>query len=277
MSSQPTAQRQTGAESHHQRQDLLTCHHCTELNAHTVALPSPAAHERMSGYTVHAGAVRESSGATGKQLNFRGNPEWYDFGACHVVTDGEGFCEVNKVGMRHVAVRTCGRESTYRPTVRRVCDALPRLASAERASRRSRILRLGPRTGRRRRPQTMRAEAATFGPSLKATVTAQPPARVPRCEERSETARAGASAAAAKDCATTQKQPQTPGLRRPRRGSRLPERLLRRRSCPPKASRDAPAALFSAAASPRPAKANACRRACQQATKVRAPGQPEQL
>ena len=85
----------------------------------------------MSGYTVHAGAVRESSGATGKQLNFRGNPDWYDFGACHVVTDGEGFCEVNKVGMRHVAVRTCGRESTYRPTVRRVCEALPRLASAQ--------------------------------------------------------------------------------------------------------------------------------------------------
>ena len=71
-----------------------------------------------SGYTMHAGAVRESSGATGRQLNYRGNPSWYDFGACPVVTDAEGYCEVKAVGMRHVAVRTCGRESKYRPAVR---------------------------------------------------------------------------------------------------------------------------------------------------------------
>ena len=80
-----------------------------------------------AGYTVHAGAVHESSGGmTSQQLNYRGNPNWYEFGACHVATDGEGYCEVKKDGMRHVAVRTCGRESTYKPAVRL---ALPGLVS----------------------------------------------------------------------------------------------------------------------------------------------------
>lgn len=73
----------------------------------------------MSGYTLHAGSIRETNGATGQQANFRGNPAWYDFGACPVVTDAEGFCEVRAAGMRHPAVRTCGREATYRPPVRR--------------------------------------------------------------------------------------------------------------------------------------------------------------
>ena len=83
------------------------------------------------GYTIHAGAVRESSGASGKQLNFRGNPDWFDFGACHVVTDAEGYCEVKKDGMRHVAVRTCGRESKYQPKVRRASPrSAPRCSSS---------------------------------------------------------------------------------------------------------------------------------------------------
>ena len=72
----------------------------------------------MSGYTLHAGAVREVTATTGQQFGHRGNPAWFDFGACPVATDAEGFCEVKTPGMRHVAVRTCGRESTYKPAVR---------------------------------------------------------------------------------------------------------------------------------------------------------------
>ena len=69
---------------------------------------------------MHAGAVRESSGMTGSQLNFRGCADWFDFGACPVATDAEGYCEVKSPGMRHVAVRTCGRESKYRPAVKNI-------------------------------------------------------------------------------------------------------------------------------------------------------------
>ena len=73
----------------------------------------------MSGYVMHAGAVHEPV-PRGQQSNFRGNPSWYDFGAAAVLTDAEGFCEVGRngaPGLRHVAVRTCGRESTHRPAV----------------------------------------------------------------------------------------------------------------------------------------------------------------
>jgi len=110
-----------------------------------------------SGYTVHAGAVRESSGARGQQLNYRGNPEWYDFGACHVATDGEGYCEVKKDGMRHVAVRTCGRESKYRPSVRLAmgCSA-PRLAAAQ--ARKSQVKNIAPRQKDWKKPEATKQE-----------------------------------------------------------------------------------------------------------------------
>ena len=74
----------------------------------------------MPGYTSHAGAVLEPT-PRGQQSNFRGNPAWYDFGASAAPTDHEGYLEVRTPGMRHVAARTCGRESTYKPAVRLAC------------------------------------------------------------------------------------------------------------------------------------------------------------
>ena len=92
----------------------------------------------MAGYTMHAGHALEVA-PRGQQANYRGNPEWcaspadsrsapsvnrapprrrFDFGACAVPTDHEGYCEVRTVGLRHVAVRTCGRESKFQPAVR---------------------------------------------------------------------------------------------------------------------------------------------------------------
>jgi hypothetical protein len=71
----------------------------------------------MTGYTMHAGAVLEPT-PRGQQSNFRGVPGWFDFGASAAPTDHEGYLEVRTPGMRHVAARTCGRESTYKPAVR---------------------------------------------------------------------------------------------------------------------------------------------------------------
>jgi hypothetical protein len=43
----------------------------------------------MPGYSLHAGNVLEPA-PRGQQANYRGNPSWYDFGACAVPTDAEG-------------------------------------------------------------------------------------------------------------------------------------------------------------------------------------------
>lgn len=112
---------------------------CTDVNAHFHA----ALHARsMSGYTLQCGHARESTGMSGQQFNVRGHAAWFDFGACPVSTDAEGYCVVQGAGMRHVAVRTCGRESQYKPAVRR-CARLMRSAAAH--ARPAQVSNIAPR------------------------------------------------------------------------------------------------------------------------------------
>jgi len=96
----------------------------------------------MSGYTLQCGHARESTGMSGQQFNVRGHAAWFDFGACPVSTDAEGYCVVQGAGMRHVAVRTCGRESQYKPAVRR-CARLMRSAAAH--ARPAQVSNIAPR------------------------------------------------------------------------------------------------------------------------------------
>mmetsp|Transcript_12331 Transcript_12331/g.19930 ORF Transcript_12331/g.19930 Transcript_12331/m.19930 type:complete len:94 (+) Transcript_12331:191-472(+) len=69
------------------------------------------------GYTMHAGQALEETPQRRGSLNQHGVKGWYDFFAPQVSVDAEGYCDDKTIGMKHVAVRDSGRDSTFKPSV----------------------------------------------------------------------------------------------------------------------------------------------------------------
>ncbi|CAL6287177.1 unnamed protein product [Bathycoccus prasinos] len=69
----------------------------------------------MASYYIHAGRTIEEAPMREGSLYLYDKEGWYDFFANSTSVTSDGYCDDSTIGMKHVAVRDAGRESTFKP------------------------------------------------------------------------------------------------------------------------------------------------------------------